>query len=167
MTETPNADAILIRYYSLKSPQEIGDLTGIDPAEVMRRTKTLLGTRDYLGESAKIGAILFRMESLFAELEGRMEDASNRDVAAIANSAAGLGGRMLAEMRKLREEAQNDAEIALQSYSRKFVDLIERAYYTQLGKLSERYPKVDQAELKEEFQDVILEISAEMDEKFL
>lgn len=163
MPEISNADSLLIRYYSIKSPKEIAEITGIPEMDIAQRTQKLLGERNYLSEHSKVNAILFRMETLMAELEDRMADASNRDVAAIANSAAGLAGRMVAEMRKVREETKVDADAAKNQYAMELVKIVERAFDRTFGELKALYPEIEGEVLRETINNNILEIAREYD----
>lgn len=158
-----NIDSLLIRYYSVKSPEEISVITGIPAMEIAKRTEEALGRRDYLGEAAKVQTILARMEAAAAELESRLPDASDRNASAIGNSIGGLLGRALGELRKVRQETRIDLDAVHSRYADEMVRIVEASYNRQLGKLAERYPDVPQEDLEAEFHELVLTVSREAD----
>jgi hypothetical protein len=157
-------DQKLISYYGSKTPTEIEELTGIPAAEVMKRTQEILGERDYLGEDAKVQVVISRLDAISAEIERRMPSFSDRNIAAAANAAAGSLGRVLAEMRKIREESKVDLEAITNRQARELVSIVESAMQRSIGSLKARYPEIDAAALEAELQGHIMDIAREYDD---
>jgi hypothetical protein len=156
-------DQLLITAYGNKTPQQIAEETGMTPMEVAKRTAEILGERDYLGEDAKVQVVISRLDAISAEIERRMPSFSDRNIAAAANASAGALGRVLAELRKLREESRVDLDALSNKYAQTMVAIVEASFNRLLGALQERYPDADPLDLQAEFQGHILEISKEYD----
>jgi hypothetical protein len=161
--ETP-LDQRLISMYGNKSPKEIGELVGLSPIEVAKRTEEILGERDYLREDAKVQILMNRLDSLSAEIESRVPEMSDRNLSAAVNSAAGALGRVLAELRKIRQESRTDIEAVTNRYAREMVTIVEASFNQMLGRLVERYPEESPDSLRAEFQEIILAVAKGYDD---
>lgn len=157
-------DQLLITAYGNKTPQQIAEETGMTPMEVAKRTAEILGERDYLGEDAKVQVVIQRLDSMSAEVERRLPGMSDRNIAAAVNSAAGSLGRVLAEMRKIREESKVDLEAITNRQARELVSIVESAMQRSIGSLKARYPEIDAAALEAELQGHIMDIAREYDD---
>jgi hypothetical protein len=156
-------DQKLISGYGSKTPAELAEETGMTAIEVVKRTQEILGERDYLGEDAKVQVVIQRLDSMSAEVERRLPGMSDRNIAAAVNSSAGALGRVLAELRKLREESRVDLDALSNKYAQTMVAIVEASFNRMLGALQERYPDADPLDLQAEFQGLILEVSKEYD----
>jgi hypothetical protein len=136
-------DQKLISYYGSKTPAEIAEETGMTAIEVAKRTEQILGERDYLGEEAKVQVVISRLDAMSAEVERRLPGMSDRNIAAAVNSSAGALGRVLAELRKIREESRVDAEAITNRQARELVSIVEQAMQRSIGSLKARYPEID------------------------
>jgi hypothetical protein len=156
-------DRILIREYGRKSPQELELLTGVPALEVAQRLERLLGERNFLSEDAAIRVLLFRLDSMVAEVESRLSDVSDRNVGAVVNAAAGAIGRQLRVLQDLRDRSVVDLERVQGVYARELVRIVELSFERLLGRLEERFDGVSADELRAEFESVILLVASEVD----
>jgi hypothetical protein len=156
-------DRILIREYGRKSPQELEVLTGVPALEVAQRLERLLGERNFLSEDAAIRVLLFRLDSMVAEVESRLGDVSDRNVGAVVNAAAGAIGRQLRVLQDLRDRSVVDLERVQGVYARELVRIVELSFERLLGRLEERFDGVSADELRAEFESVILLVASEVD----
>lgn len=156
-------DRILIREYGRKSPAELEVLTGVPALEVAQRLERLLGERNFLSEDAAIRVLLFRLDSMVAEVESRLSDVSDRNVGAVVNAAAGAIGRQLRVLQDLRDRSVVDLERVQGVYARELVRIVELSFERLLGRLEERFEGVSADELRLEFESVILLVAAEVD----
>ena len=156
-------DRILIREYGRKSPVELEQLTGVPALEVAQRLERLLGERNFLSEDAAIRVLLFRLDSMVAEVESRLSDVSDRNVGAVVNAAAGAIGRQLRVLQDLRDRSVVDLERVQGVYARELVRIVELSFERLLGRLEERFDGVSADELRAEFESVILLVASEVD----
>lgn len=156
-------DQKLIRWYGVLTPEQIAKETGLEADYVAKRTQELLGTRDYLGDAARVNALMTRMETAAAELESRLPEASDRNASAIGNSIGGLLGRSLGELRKLRDETRDDADAVRASYAKMLVAIVEAAFYKTKADLAELYPDLASEEIDTVFNSNLKQISAKYD----
>jgi hypothetical protein len=156
-------DRILIREYGRKSPVELEQLTGVPALEVAQRLERLLGERNFLSEDAAIRVLLFRLDSMVAEVESRLGDVSDRNVGAVVNAAAGAIGRQLKVLADLRDRSVVDLERVQGVYARELVRIVELSFERLLGRLEERFDGVSADELRAEFESVILLVASEVD----
>jgi hypothetical protein len=156
-------DRILIREYGRKSPVELEALTGVPALEVAQRLERLLGERNFLSEDAAIRVLLFRLDSMVAEVESRLSDVSDRNVGAVVNAAAGAIGRQLRVLQDLRDRSVVDLERVQGVYARELVRIVELSFERLLGRLEERFDGVSADELRAEFESVILLVASEVD----
>lgn len=156
-------DRILIREYGRKSPAELEVLTGVPALEVAQRLERLLGERNFLSEDAAIRVLLFRLDSMVAEVESRLSDVSDRNVGAVVNAAAGAIGRQLRVLQDLRDRSVVDLERVQGVYARELVRIVELSFERLLGRLEERFDGVSADELRAEFESVILTVAGEVD----
>lgn len=158
-----NIDAMLIRYAGVKSPDEVEELTGVPAMEVAKRTKAALGKIDILDVAEKRAKLMLRLEAMVAEVEGRITDASDRNLGALINASRGSIQTILKELREIEKASKEDVDTVVNRVSQNMVAIVERSYDRQLGRLSERFPEIPKDDLAREFRETILEISAEYD----
>lgn len=156
-------DRVLLREYGRKSPVELEQLTGVPALEVAQRLERVLGERDFLGVDARIGVLLHRLDGMVAELEGRLEGVSDRNLGSVVNAAAGAIGRQLGVLKVLREESRVDLERVERVYADELVRIVELSFERLLGRLEERYPDADSVGLREEFGVLLGVVAGEVD----
>jgi len=156
-------DRFLVRHYGRLSPVELGERTGLDSVEVARRLERVLGERDFLGEEARVGVLLARLDALVGEVEERLPGLSDRNLAPAVNAAAGAIGRVLRELRDLRERNAVDVERVNGVYAGVLVRVVERAFERLVGRLEERFG-VDGVEVRGEFLELLAEVGGEFDD---
>ena len=158
-------DRLLIREYGRKSPRELEVLTGVPALEVAQRLERLLGERNFLSEDAAIRVLLFRLDSMVAEVESRLVDVSDRNIGAVVNAAAGAIGRQLRVLSDLRDRSVVDLDRVQGLYARELVRIVELSFERLLGRLEERFEGVSADELRAEFESVILLVASEVDDE--
>lgn len=161
--EANSIDQTLIRFYGVKSPEEIAEITGISAISIAKRTEEALGRRDYLGEAARIQLLMAKLEGMADEIQQRLPDMSDRNVSAAVNAAAGAMGRVLGQLTKIQAANRVDLDAVHSRYADEMVRIVEASYNRQLGKLAERYPDVPQEDLEAEFHELVLTVSREAD----
>jgi hypothetical protein len=160
-------DRILIREYGRKSPQELELLTGVPALEVAQRLERVLGERDFLGEDARIGVLLQRLDGMVAEVESRMSGISDRNLGSVVNAAAGAIGRQLKVLADMRDRSVVDLERVQSVYARELVRIVELSFERLLGRLEERYPDIEGEDLRLEFEALIGVVAREVDDGLL
>lgn len=158
-------DRLLLREYGRKSPRELEVLTGVPALEVAQRLERLLGERNFLSEDAAIRVLLFRLDSMVAEVESRLVDVSDRNIGAVVNAAAGAIGRQLRVLSDLRDRSVVDLDRVQGLYARELVRIVELSFERLLGRLEERFEGVSADELRAEFESVILLVASEVDDE--
>lgn len=156
-------DRLLIREYGRRSPRELEELTGVPALECAQRLERILGERNFLSEDAAIRVLLFRLDSMVAEVESRLPDVSDRNVGAVVNAAAGAIGRQLRVLQDLRDRSVVDLERVQGLYAAELVRIVELSFERLLGRLEERFPEVSADELRLEFESVIVQVAGEVD----
>lgn len=157
-------DRLLLREYGRRSPLELETLTGIPAHEVGQRLERILGERDFLGEDARIGVLLHRLDLMVAEIEGRLSDLSDRNIGAVVNAAAGAIGRQLKVLADLRDRSKVDIERVQRVYADELVRIVELSFERLLGRLEERFPEVESDDLRSEFEGLILLVARDVDD---
>lgn len=142
MSETA-VDALLLRFYGSKTPEEIAEITGIEAIDVAKRTAEILGRRDYLAEDAKVRLLIGKLESMVAEIESRMSDMKDRDLAPAINSARSAIGTVLKELRDVRKENKVDVDAISVSMGRTIGEVVDVMMRHVRAELKERYPTND------------------------
>lgn len=158
-----DVDRLLLREYGRRSPQELEVLTGVPALEVAQRLERVLGERDFLGEDARIGVLLHRLDGMVAEVESRLAGVSDRNLGAVVNAAAGAIGRQLRVLADLRDRSVVDLERVQSVYARELVRIVELSFERLLGRLEERFPDVGVEDLRSEFEGLILSVAADVD----
>lgn len=158
-------DRILVREYGRRSPRELEELTGVPALECAQRLERILGERNFLSEDAAIRVLLFRLDSMVAEVESRLSDVSDRNVGAVVNAAAGAIGRQLRVLQDLRDRSVVDLERVQGVYARELVRIVELSFERMVGKLSERFGDVDVDDIRKEFEETILVVAREIDDE--
>lgn len=159
-----DVDRLLLREYGRRSPAELEVLTGVPALEVGRRLERVLGERDFLGEDARIGVLLHRLDVMVAELEGRLAGVSDRNIGSVVNAASSAIGRQLRVLEGLRERSVVDVERVRNVYALEFVRVVELSFERLLGRLEERFPGVSGDDLRSEFEECVLLVAREFDE---
>jgi hypothetical protein len=157
-------DRLLLREYGRRSPAELELLTGVPALEVGQRLERILGERDFLGEDARIGVLLHRLDLMVAEIEGRLPDLSDRNIGAVVNAAAGAIGRQLKVLADLRDRSRVDLDRVQQVYADELVRIVELSFERLLGRLEERFPEVLVDDLRSEFEGLILLVARDVDD---
>lgn len=160
-----DVDKLLLREYGRRSPAELEVLTGVPAVEVAQRLERVLGERDFLGEDARIGVLLHRLDVMVAEVEGRLAGVADRNLGAVVNAAAGAIGRQLRVLEGLRERSGADVERVQGVYARELVRIVELSFERLLGRLEERYPEVSADDLRAEFEECVLVVAREVDDE--
>jgi hypothetical protein len=93
-------DSLLIRYAGIKSANDIADMTGLEPEDVVRRTQELLASIMLSPEQLVAKNIFQLMEIAAAQFE-RFASATDEDVARLGNTAAGAVGRIQGAVEKI------------------------------------------------------------------
>lgn len=159
-----DVDRLLLREYGRRSPAELETLTGVPALEVAQRLERVLGERDFLGEDARIGVLLHRLDVMVAEVESRLEGVSDRNLGAVVNAAAGAIGRQLKVLADLRDRSRVDLERVQSVYARELVRIVELSFERLLGRLEERFPDVGMDDLRGEFEELIGVVARDVDD---
>jgi hypothetical protein len=157
-------DRLLLREYGRRSPQDLEVLTGVPALEVAQRLERVLGERDFLGEDARIGVLLHRLDGMVAEVESRLSGVKDRDLGGVVNAAAGAIGRQLKVLADLRDRSKVDLERVQRVYADELVRIVELSFERMLGRLEERFPGVDADGLRSDFEGLILLVAREVDD---
>ena len=112
-----------------------------------------------------IRVLLFRLDSMVAEVESRLVDVSDRNIGAVVNAAAGAIGRQLKVLGDLRDRSVVDLERVQGLYARELVRIVELSFERLLGRLEERFPGVDGSDIQREFEEAILLVAREFDDE--
>jgi hypothetical protein len=156
-------DQRLVNYAGALPPTKIAELTGLTPEEVAQRTLAVLNSIDYFTIDQMRAKLMITLNALIAEAMNRLPTASERAIGAYLNATGGNLQRGLAQLKEMEERALKNSASMEQAYARRMVDIVNRAFDRQLGKLSERYPEIDPSDIAEEFQKTIMEIAKEID----
>lgn len=93
-------DSLLVQYAGIKTPNDIAEMTGLTPEDVVRRTNEILGSIMLSPEQLVAKNIFQLMEIASAQFE-RFSRASDEDVARLGNTAAGAVGRIQGAVEKI------------------------------------------------------------------
>lgn len=166
MTELSRTDDYILRYIGLKSPTEIGEKTGIEPDEVVRRGKELLSEINVLTLPEKIARVMLRLEVTAEEVYERLEGAKERNLAGLVNSMRGLYTQVLKELREVQKNAGDQYDAAMSKYAMMMSEIVGRSFERTLSELKQAYPDVPTDEIEAKFQRNLLDVSALYEEKF-
>lgn len=161
--EANSIDQTLIRFYGVKSPEEIAEITGISAISVAKRTEEALGRRDYLGEAARIQLLMAKLEGMADAIQQRLPDMSDRNVSAAVNAAAGAMGRVLGQLTKIQAANRVDLDTVNKRHAQEMVSIVERAGDRVFGELAALYPNMEPDEIQQRFRDNILAVAREVD----
>lgn len=155
-------DSLLVQYAGIKTPNDIADMTGLTPEDVVRRTQEILD-RVTLTEEQLFAKMLFQMQEQIAEMAQRVPKAVDEDAARLSNTLAGLSGRVLKaqeDRRKALATGQNSERDA--AYARSLVMLVELATYGLLEYVTEQYPEIEPEPLKAKFGELLNQAALEI-----
>lgn len=161
----PHIDAMLIRWAGVKSYDEIGEITGIAPLEVARRTKDALAAVGVLEVHERRVKLMMTLESIIAEVDTRKEDASNRDLGGLLNASRAAAATILKELREIEKSNRADLDAVNRRHAQEMVRIVERAGERVIGALTERFPGVAADDIHAMLRQNILDISHEVDER--
>lgn len=154
---------LLIRYAGIKTPEEIAELTGLEPIQVAQRTKELLSSIDILDIHERRAKLIIQLEIWADDMAERIPEASDKYAAGILNAVGSIKKTVLAELKAQQKESSGEV-VALQArYAQQMVKIVESSYYKQLGRLQERFPDVPVEDLEEEFRETMREVAKEYD----
>ncbi len=155
-------DSLLVQYAGIKTPNDIAEMTGLTPEDVVRRTQEILD-RVTLTEEQLFAKMLFQMQEQIAEMAQRVPKAVDEDAARLSNTLAGLAGRVLKaqeDRRKALAAGQNSERDA--AYARSLVMLVELATYGLLEYVAEQYPEIEPEQLKAKFGELLNQAALEI-----
>lgn len=143
-----------------KSPQDIAEELGYPVEEVHKiQTKIFASIDGYtLDEQLKLTIMDLRELGAMAKENYRI-DANSRQAEAAVKAFDAAAGRIDAIAKRVDDsifKMNQEQALTLQR-------IVERSFDRLLGKLMERYPKVEQGDLEDEFRDLILESAKEAD----
>lgn len=139
----PHIDAMLIRWAGVKSYDEIGEMTGIAPLEVARRTKDALAAVGVLEMHERRVKLMMTLESIIAEVDTRKEDASNRDLGGLLNASRAAAATILKELREIEKSSRVDVNAITSSQGRLLGQVVDVALTHLRDELKKRYPTDD------------------------
>ena len=106
------ADQYIQRYVGVKSPRQIADRLGIDPKDVLRRSRELLDEIDVLTVQQKRQQLIIRLNSIANDAEAASKSASDEFKAGLLNAAVNAYDRVLRQLAQ-QDEADSSAVEAL------------------------------------------------------
>lgn len=140
------------------SPQVVAEQFGMEPAEVVRIAKDLLGGMDVFTEQEQRRLLVYQLKSLLSQARDMLDDTMDertwpKGVESITNLI-----KTTYDI-QLQQEAQSDNEIerATRAQAAILVRAVELSYHRAMGLLSEKYPEVDMAEINEAFNQGLLD----------
>ena len=140
------------------SPTVVAEQFGMEPAEVVRIAKDLLGGMDVFTEQEQRRLLVYQLKSLLSEARAFLDNTMDertwpKGVEAITNLI-----KTTYEI-QLQQEAQSDDEIerATRAQAAILVRAVELSYHRAMNLLSDKYPQVDIAEINEAFDQGLLE----------
>lgn len=143
-----------------KSPQDIAEELGYPVEEVHKiQTKIFQSIDGYtLDQQLKLTIMDLRELGQMAKENYRI-DANSRQAEAAVKAFDAAAGRIDAISKRVDDsifKMNQEQALTLQR-------IVERSFDRLLGKLMERYPKIEQGDLEDEFRDLILESAKEAD----
>lgn len=132
------ADRLLLRY-ARKSPNEIEELTGIPALEAKARIDEILSARDHLTLRQEEVLILEEMAELIHESRDRMQNATDRDYATIANVALRGMTTALSRIEAAKKAVKIDVSKITEGQARVFTRIFDVGYKTILNELANKY----------------------------
>lgn len=155
-------DSLLIQFAGVKSARDIGELTGLEPGEVVRRTQEILD-RVVLTNAQRRAKLIFQLDEITAEMASRYKSARDEDLARLGNTAAGAIGRVLGELRALEKDARENAVEQEEVMGRVLASMVDKALQRAVGELRVRHPEIDAGVLGGLVESHLVEIALEMD----
>lgn len=155
-------DSLLIRYKGVRSANELSEMTGLTPEDVVRRQDEIL-SGVLMSEDQMFAKMLFQMQEQIAEMGVRVPKAVDEDAARLSNTLAGLAGRVLKAVEDRRKLKDKDSKAAEVAQARQALAIVESSFNRYLGMLKERYPDINEKQIEGEFYDVLIEVAAEHD----
>jgi len=144
------------------SPEIVGEMLGIEPAEVVARTKELLRGMDVFSEQEQRRLLVFQLKSLLSQARNLLdntidEKAWPKGVEAITKLIETTYNIQLAQEAKNEEEIR----IATREQAAILVHVVELSYMKAVSLLQEKYPEVDITEINQVFNQGLLECASE------
>lgn len=155
-------DSLLIRYAGIKSANDIADMTGLEPEDVVRRTSEILDTVSLTFPQRRAKAI-FQLDEINAEMASRYKSADDENLARLGNTAAGAIGRVLGELRAIEKDAKEHEDEQKEAMGRILANLVDKAMQRAIGELKQRHPEIETESLAKVVETHLVEIAAEMD----
>lgn len=155
-------DSLLVQYAGIKTPNDISEITGLEPEDVVRRTQEIFD-RMTLTNHQIYAKALFQLQEIVSQQQEALSGALPEDVARLGNTAAGAIGRMVKLVQDLEALADKDTAERDASYARSLATLVDRAMQRAIGELKQRHPEIETEALSEIVETHLVEIAAEMD----
>ena len=155
-------DSLLVQYAGIKTPNDIADMTGLTPEDVVRRTQEILD-RVTLTNAQRRAKLIFQLDEITAEMSSRYKTAKDEDLARLGNTAAGAIGRILGELRALEKDARENELEQEQAMGRILASMVDKAMQRAIGELKARHPEIETDNLGKIVESHLVEIALEMD----
>lgn len=133
-----NTDRLLIRN-ARKSAREIEEITGIPAEEALARLNELLDSRDHLTLRRQEILLMEELNELFYQSRERMQNAGDRDYAAIANAALRAATHMLGRLDAARKATIIDVDKITSGQARVFMRVFDVGFKHILDELAAEY----------------------------
>jgi len=155
-------DSLLVQYAGIKTPNDIADMTGLAPEDVVRRTQEILD-RVTLTSHQIYAKAMFQLQEIISDQRDAVKGAAPEDVARVGNTAAGAIGRMVKLTQDLEAMANKDASEQKEVMGRVLANLVDKAMQRAIGELKQRHPEIETEQLGGILETHLIEIAAEMD----
>jgi len=140
------------------SPDNVGELLGMEPAEVVLRAKELLRGMDVFTEQEQRRLLVYQLKSLLSQAREMLDNTLDektwpKGVEAITKLIE-TTYKIQLEQETINEE---EIRIATQEQAAILVHVVELSYLKAVELLKEKYPEVDIDELNQVFNQGLLE----------
>ena len=155
-------DSLLVQYAGIRSPRDIGEMTGLEPEDVVRRTQEILD-RVTLTNAQRRAKLIFQLDEVTSEMASRYKTARDEDLARLGNTAAGAIGRILGELRAIEKDAKENQLEQEEATGRVLATMVDRALQRAIGELKVRHPEIDASVLGELVETHLVEVAREIE----
>lgn len=163
-TSLSKTNRLLINGYGVYSAEQLSEQTGIPAGEIAKRQQALFDSIDVLDIAKRRAKLMLQLEAIGNDMAERIPNASDRNAKGLADSVRASVATVLKELREMEKADRVDIERVALRRSEQLVEIVDRAYYKQLGRLEERFG-VSADDLEDEFKADLMAIAREYDER--
>lgn len=155
---------ILSMAYRGATAEEIGSELQVAPERVVLELNRLTASIDWLTDLQSYKLMFHGLQSLVGALRERAESGQDAHITKAYLEAIRL---VFEQLEAQRAKVENDLERVEAAQARKLVEIVDRSFYHALGKLEATFKQagLPRETIEEAFQDSIVMIAAEYDER--